>query len=583
MSNSNATLAFVAKHAPALTGGAYTLDVSQTIEGDTFEAHADFLVAGPRFHLDPGDIHSMFPPPSSVGDHAYVLPHIILRRSTLPWESGAMANTPWLALALFDDGEIKESGVKAIKDLGVHDATGTPLSANVAAGETENDTVSYITVSGALLTALLPSADDLQLLTHVRRAPDGTELAVVMGNRLPKAGSSSAMHLVSLESRYKDGVLSPATGDITLVSLATWRFTCDVGGPGLRQQMTALTIANAPPQVALRHRLRNGQRQVSWYRSPFSPTPAGLTDLPDVEHADGLLGVTDGQFDVTYAAAWELGRLLTLRNKHVASELYLWKCRHADNLRAVERQVLHHGTDHAALPPDLPATVADWFDALGLLKSVPFHYLIPDEGMLPRESIRFFTVDRLWLEQLQAGAFAVGHVAASTPAAHLPAAPVPSDQPLCGFLLRSSVVSQWPHLEIEASSELLADAVSEMTAKLTPVRREVLSPGILLCLFQGKRIQTLDFHQKPEALHSGFDVASGKVTKQLRDSTGIEQAQIDMAPWVPDGRRLRAAEFKTQLEGLKLGFATVTSAEFALAMIEGVDRVRFTAKLQRFI
>lgn len=34
--------------------------------------------------------------------------------------------------------------------------------------------------------------------------------------------------------------------------------------------------------------------------------------------------------------------------------------------------------------------------------------------------------------------------------------------------------------------------------------------------------------------------------------------------------------FKKQHKGLTLGFAQITSAEFALAMIAGVDRVRFT-------
>ena len=39
---------------------------------------------------------------------------------------------------------------------------------------------------------------------------------------------------------------------------------------------------------------------------------------------------------------------------------------------------------------ELPETVRSWFENLILLEGVPFRYLVPDECMLPAESIRFF-------------------------------------------------------------------------------------------------------------------------------------------------------------------------------------------------
>ena len=36
--------------------------------------------------------------------------------------------------------------------------------------------------------------------------------------------------------------------------------------------------------------------------------------------------------------------------------------------------------------------VQDWLSALQLLQGVPFNYLVPDIGMLPAESLRFFTL-----------------------------------------------------------------------------------------------------------------------------------------------------------------------------------------------
>lgn len=53
---------------------------------------------------------------------------------------------------------------------------------------------------------------------------------------------------------------------------------------------------------------------------------------------------------------------------------------------------------------ELPETVRSWSENLILLEGVPFHYLVPDERILPAESIRFFQVDPIWIECLVDGA-----------------------------------------------------------------------------------------------------------------------------------------------------------------------------------
>jgi len=50
---------------------------------------------------------------------------------------------------------------------------------------------------------------------------------------------------------------------------------------------------------------------------------------------------TSGLFDVSYAAAWELGRMLTLQNQRLAVELFNWKRANAQNLNQLQLQVLH--------------------------------------------------------------------------------------------------------------------------------------------------------------------------------------------------------------------------------------------------
>ncbi|HAB14946.1 MAG TPA: hypothetical protein DCE44_00700, partial [Verrucomicrobiales bacterium] len=375
-------LYFIDRHDPTLKSGTYSIQVQQTIQGETFGTKADFHVSGPRFHCVPSDILAQYPPPASTGDYGRVLPHVILTRSTLPWERAAMPGTPWLVLALFDNGEIIDAGVKPLRALQLVDAAGQPISADTAAGESDDDTVSYITVAGDTLAALLPTADELQLLTHVRTTEDDADLAVIFSNRLPQASGASTVHLLSVEGRYKDGRFSAPAGDVTLISLASWRFSSDPAAPTFQRRMAALTVAPEPNRVPLKHRLRNGQRTVSWYRSPFSSAPAGLPHWDDVDHADELLGMADGRMDVTYAAAWELGRLLTLRQKQVASQLYLWKRRHVRYVQSVRRQLIHQTRD-IHWPADLPEAVADWFDALRTLAPVPLSYFVPSEDLLP--------------------------------------------------------------------------------------------------------------------------------------------------------------------------------------------------------
>ena len=53
------------------------------------------------------------------------------------------------------------------------------------------------------------------------------------------------------------------------------------------------------------------------------------------------------------------------------------------------------------------SSVVSWLSRLRL-EGVPFSYIVPSEGMLPNDSIRFFHVDRNWLDALVDGALSVG-------------------------------------------------------------------------------------------------------------------------------------------------------------------------------
>lgn len=220
---------------------------------------------------------------------------------------------------------------------------------------------------------------------------------------------------------------------------------------------------------------------------------------------------------------------------------------------------------------DVPQDVYAWLGRLVLLYGVPFHYLIPEEEMLPLESLRFFYLDPIWIQCLVQGACSVGNTDAgdtfidqamnsqvqpnqpeqektsptSTAAAGVRdrlreqyegiVAPTQSQDlewPLTGFLLRSSVVSGWRGLEIMAYRTLVNDADREFWNKqklndddkeklaagfapLQALRIEQLSADVMLGIFNGG-IAQLVIRQPQESLHFGLTRDDKTVTKTLR-------------------------------------------------------------------
>ena len=77
--------------------------------------------------------------------------------------------------------------------------------------------------------------------------------------------------------------------------------------------------------TALSHATRQGVKTVSWYRGPLVPVRwLDVGSFPEIHaNADEALHYDDetGLFDVSYAAAWQLGRLLALQKSDFAGSL----------------------------------------------------------------------------------------------------------------------------------------------------------------------------------------------------------------------------------------------------------------------
>lgn len=204
------------------------------------------------------------------------------------------------------------------------------------------------------------------------------------------------------------------------------------------------------------------------------------------------------------------------------------------------------GEEDAPDPDTPPIEVVDWLARLRLLHGVPFAYLVPDDDLLPPESIRFFWLDRDWTDAAvegalsAAGAYSMVRTVAATedrrtrstlderernvsPHVDLPegverlpsGGPVTRDahhvghlpyntleggqQVVTGFLLRSRAVSGWPGLHVRA---LRGDE------ELRLLRVERLAAAVLLVLVDGCPDE-VHVEEPRRGLQFGVDVAPG--------------------------------------------------------------------------
>jgi hypothetical protein len=231
---------------------------------------------------------------------------------------------------------------------------------------------------------------------------------------------------------------------------------------------------------------------------------------------------------------------------------------------------------------DVPKDVTAWLGRLVLLYGVPINYLIPDEQMMPRESIRFFFLDPIWIQYLVQGACSVGNngygdtiidqsmnkwvqpnqpVKSKQPGltnkaaagvrdllrnqlegVDLPKESEDLDWPLTGFLLRSAVVEGWRGLEVMGYKKLSEEEKkswpsegltqeqqdkldNEEVAPLKPLRIEQLSPDVMIGIFNGI-IGQLVIRQPQEGLHFGLTTETEGYSKTLRELNPEKAGEI---------------------------------------------------------
>jgi hypothetical protein len=406
--------------------------------------------------------------------------------------------------------------------------------------------------------------------------------------------------------------------------------------------------------VPLEHHLRHGGQTVSWYRGPMVPYHVEKSIKVPISCPDAasLYNPSTGMFDVSYSIAWQLGQLLALQNIGYATALYNWK-RGVQKEDAVteEMKLLHEnqgdnivfesflgfswngrgGLEDSDAPLELPDIVVKWMAALCLLNGIPFQYLVPDEAMLPPESLRLFHIDPNWIDAVVDGAFSIGRANTTTISAGIPRdnrlsngprSPLiitrsgadndarllkyvhrsvpdairslrlnPRPMALCdnatdeitGLLLRSQLVFGWKRLIIKG----YADDSGDIEVPILRMAR--LSENVLICLFRGV-IRMISICEPTEQLHMGVEMdqtGQFKTTLRYLQDLGPDKhigKQIPKAyapvPSRSDGQTLRIKDAcesicRTLQNDYGQDVKHFTSAEFALQMVKGSVEARF--------
>lgn len=377
---------------PGLPAGRYKLQIKEAIssvaEAGTENAEQLFDVECNPYTLNPAEIIHCWPAPDSCGDMGEILPFLCFRRSTYPWErriDPKNPEVPWIALCVLTEGDDVTEKTIPLQEWVTEQKNLRPHTCFQLRSKEEGDQLcTVLEMSGKQAARILPERKALNLTAHVRISENNMErrdasssedrFSCVIGSRFPTAAQEETIytvHLVSLEGMPEEENVS---SDIRLLSLYRWKFTNNSANrtfaglikelkvKALLKDSTAGNPATALGYLPFAHLLRNGGRTVSWYRGPLLPFASKQAIQPIAEDSDGYLRYDsdNGMLDCSYAAAWQMGKLLACQNRAFQEQLMDWRrnCRaetekefHAELLR---RQLAGRITGHMEkmLPKD---------------------------------------------------------------------------------------------------------------------------------------------------------------------------------------------------------------------------------------
>lgn len=400
---------------PPLETGEYQVTVSQETSianCKLADAVLDFAVEAEQISIAPGQVYSTYPPKGAVGTYVNCLAHLILHRRTLPWERtlpGAPRGIPWVALLVFSEDE-KVQVLDADYKQAATPTQGVYLPRINRRFGSDSELCRFIDIPRPLFEDVLPDKSDLPYLAHARKIALDDKVtdsqvksewfSCVTANRYPRSSEEGeeavkhSAHLVSLEG-FADYIYAAdrkahplcTYSTVRMFSLTSWEFWCgradfdfnslvsqlsaDVLGPQVAMEHPTLQKLTALGYCPLDHLFREGSRSVSWYRPPLLPQPPWEDAVSFCHYADRLLRYDPelGMMDITYSAAWQLGRLLALQKTPFAQQLMGWRLQNKQkaakqqNIRTLSAALNVQSRAPAAPAPDMENTCRDlWHD-----------------------------------------------------------------------------------------------------------------------------------------------------------------------------------------------------------------------------
>lgn len=363
---------------PPLVSGTYTIKTSQQLVwtekkvNQTYDKQQQFWVDGPRFSIDPNYVYSIFPPANKQGRYEVYVPNIVLTKRTLPWErtidgkSPTNPPEPWMALMIFtadEAGKVLNGTVGQVVSPSDTKIMGPQLTVPVTDAEKENVCL-MIDIPKENFSALVPARSDLRYLAHCREVDMANKelradveegwFSVIMANRFPQPGMLNNACLVSLEGfadyLYGGKAIPAQYTTVRMAVLAAWSFTAlpkqGETFEGLVQNIDtcSLHLKNKPASVntdeeklvaaafhdgyvAMNYQTRQGERSAAWYRGPLNPVQLNMVKLEPFFSAESgmIYDAKTGLFDMSYAVAWQIGRLLALSDSEFAVGLMKWR------------------------------------------------------------------------------------------------------------------------------------------------------------------------------------------------------------------------------------------------------------------
>jgi hypothetical protein len=663
MATQQQLITFYDNYKAPLTAGSYRLVLQQsvTLEGEKprhYYRDQRFEVLAPRYAIEPDDIQAYFPPEGGVAEYKDVLPHLVLNSRNLPWERTLTleGNEPWLALLLLSEKEIVDSKVVlkrgTVGDLAPHrpddfkeddeklpdwrrvDPNGNVILPRFKRTEDVNTPVTLLDLNLDLFLKICPTRQELPLLAHIRQVNTDDkvplemvangEFSVLVANRFPAPGANT-VYLISLEGwNYLLDAPSnrQAESRVRLITLAGWNFVNDSTGHdtfgGLMQRLKAnsaefgITVGPSSGSSYVDQALKRAYVPIdykplestptfAWYRGPLSPLKRDQVTTHAFERADAAMIVDPnrGILDLSYAAAWELGRLSALSSPAFVKGMRLFFERRqnaSEFISDVKKFVEDHrssfnepitGSEPAPANEQVKITddLIEWIARLVLLYPVPFHYLVPHHSLLPAESVRFFHLDDNWVNALVDGALsiAVRNLDAQSAASRAEIQSALSkivyqhrlrlqgkkpewnpaerymETPKSGFLLRSRVVSGWPGVEVTAKTT----ADDQVLPKI--LRFDQIAEGVLFCLARGT-VQEVTFREPREGLT--FGVGSNGTIKATKAAKIID-VKKNLLRSGPTGGVVDIARLQVEL-------ASSGSAELATEMVRKPEEQSIT-------